>query len=217
MAQRLALPNGATVQIATALDTPIAFTAITNATPPVLTSTGHGLLEGDIVVVSSGWCELDQQAYKVGVVTADTFTLVGANTTNTTKYPAGGGAGTVATVEGWSDLPCITSSALSGGEPQYVDVECLQEDNAKRLFSGMSPIDWQISIADDDTNASIDILEELTDTQATSVMRVILRSLAEKLYAGSFAISPDATLTRSEVMTRTVGVAVSKITRYKAP
>lgn len=217
MAKRLALPNGATVQIATGLDAPIAFTAITNASPPVVTSTAHGLLAGDYVVVSSGWCELDQQAYKVGAVDTDSFTLVGANTTNTTKYPAGGGAGSVAAVEGWVDLPCITNSALTGGEPQYVDVECLQEDNPKRLFNGMSPIDWQVSIADDDGNTSIDILEDLTETQETSVMRVILRSLAEKLYAGSFAISPDSTLSRGEVMTRTVGVAVSKITKYKAP
>lgn len=217
MAKRLALPNGATVQLATSFDDPVEFTSITNASPPVLTSTTHGLLAGDYVVVTSGWCELDQQAYKVGVVTADTFTLIGANTTNTTKFPAGGGAGSVKQVEAWVDLPCITNSALTGGEPQYVDVECLQEDNPKRLFNGMSPIDWQISIADDDNNTSIDLLEDLTETQDTSVMRVILRSLAEKLYAGSFAISPDSTLSRGEVMVRTVGVAVSKITKYKAP
>lgn len=217
MAKRLALPNGATVQVATALGDAITVTAITNAAPPVLSATAHGLTAGDYVVVSSGWCELDQQAYKVGVVTADTFTLIGANTTNTTKYPAGGGAGSVQEVEGWSDLPCITESALAGGEPQYTDVECLQEDNPKRLFNGFSPIDWTLSVADDDTNPSIAILEDLSDTQETSVIRVILRSLAEKLYAGSISISPDSTLTRGEVMTRAVAVAVSKITKYPAP
>lgn len=217
MAKRMALPNGATVQIATALDDAIVFTAITNAAPPVLTSVGHGLTAGDYVIVSSGWCELDQQAYKVGVVTADTFTLIGANTTNTVKYPPGGGAGSVNQVLDWQDVPCITDSSLSGGEPQYVDVECLQEDNPKRLFNGFSPIDWTMQVSDDDTNPSIAILEDLSDTQETSVLRIILRSLKEKLYAGSFSISPDSTMSRGEVMTRAVGIAVSKITKYPAP
>lgn len=217
MAKRMALPNGAVVQIATALDDAIVFTAISNAAPPVLSSVAHGLVAGDYVIVTSGWCELDQQAYKVGTVTDDTFTLLGANTTDTLKYPPGSGAGTVNQIEDWQDVPCITDSSLSGGEPQYVDVECLQEDNPKRLYNGMSPIDWTMQVADDDTNPSMAIFEDLTDTQETSVMRIVLRSRAEKLYAGSFAISPDSTMTRGQVMTRAVGIAVNKITRYPAP
>lgn len=217
MAKRMALPNGVKADIATGLDDAIVFTSITNAAPPVLSSAAHGLVAGDYVVVSSGWCELDQQAYKVGAVTTDTFTLLGANTSDALKYPAGGGAGSVQKVEGWQEVPCITDSSLSGGEPQYVDVECLQEDNPKRLFNGFSPIDWTMQVSDDDTNPSIAILEDLSESQQTSVMRMRLRSRAEKLYAGSFAISPDSTMTRGEVMTRAVAIAVTKITKYPAP
>src|SRR5690606_19833177 len=100
---------------------------------------------------------------------------------------------------------------------QWTEVSCLQEDNTKRLFNGFSPLDWTLQVADDDTNPSIAVIEELSETQDVSMIRVVLRSLAEKLYPGIITISPDSTMTRGEVMTRAVAVAVSKVTKYPAP
>ncbi len=217
MSKRLALPNGATVQIATAFGAAISFTAITNAAPPVVTATAHGLIDGDYVMVQSGWCELDGRAFKVGAVDTDSFTLVGADTTDTVKYPAGSGAGSVQKITSWTDLPCIVNSSTTGGEQQFTEVACLQEDSPTNLPNGFSAASLSFDVSDDDSSAAIEIMEDLTEAQDTSVVRVLLRTMKEILYPGYVSITPFPTLTRGEVMTRTVSVSIKKVTRYKAP
>lgn len=218
MAKRLALPNGATVQIATAFGTPVAYTAISNAAPPVLDADAHGLTANDYVLVESSWCEIDGRAFKVGVTDVDTVTLVGANTVNTTKFPpAGGVPGNLLEVTGWTDLPCITDSSMTGGEAQFTEVACLQEDSPTNLPNGFSAATMSFTVSDDDGSAAIGIIEALSEDQEMSVIRVVLRGGKEILYPGYISITPAPTLTRGEVMTRTVSISISKITKYAAP
>ncbi len=218
MAKRLALPNGATVQIATAFGAPKTVDSITNAAPPVLDATAHGLTAGDYVMVESSWCEIDGRAFKVGVTDVDTVTLVGADTTNTTKYPAGGGVpASLLEVTGWTDLPCITDSSMTGGEAQFTEVACLQEDSPTNLPNGFSAATMQFTVSDDDNSAAIGIIEALSEDQEMSVIRVVLRGGKEILYPGYVSITPAPTLTRGEVMTRVVSISLSKITKYAAP
>lgn len=217
MAKRLALPNGATVQIATGFAAPKAVTSISNAAPPVLESDAHGLTAGDYVMVESAWCEIDGRAFKVGVTDVDTVTLVGANTTSTTKYPTGGGVpANLLEVSGWTDMPCITDSSMTGGEAQFTEVACLQEDSPTNLPNGFSAATMSFTVSDDDGSAAIGIIEALSEEQERSVIRVVLRGGKEILYPGYVSITPAPTLTRGEVMTRTVSISISKITKYAA-
>jgi Flp pilus assembly protein TadG len=84
-------------------------TNISRANPAVVTSTGHGLSNGDVVYItgisgmtySCGWstCSLNSAYYTVGNVQTNTFTLSGINTTNYSSYSSGGTA-----------QKCLTSS-----------------------------------------------------------------------------------------------------------
>ena len=81
------------------LDTAKNITAITKASPGVITIAGHGLSNGDEIFVSSvgGMTELNTRNYRLANVTTDTFTLTdlfGAaiDTTNFTTYTSGGTA-----------------------------------------------------------------------------------------------------------------------------
>ena len=76
-------------------------TAITKASPGVVTSAGHGFSNGDEIYIASvgGMTELNNKNYKVLNVTTDTFTLENLNvynraidTTNFTTYTNGGTA-----------------------------------------------------------------------------------------------------------------------------
>ncbi len=77
-----------------------AITAITQASPGVVTSVGHGFSNNDHVVLNaiSGMTELDNREFKVANKTADTFTLVdnitgvAENTTSYVGYTSGGTA-----------------------------------------------------------------------------------------------------------------------------
>jgi len=67
--------------------------AITNASTAVATSTAHGYVDGDEILLTSGWEDATDTVYRVDQLTADTFGVGGLNTTNTNFYPAGSGAG----------------------------------------------------------------------------------------------------------------------------
>jgi len=69
-----------------------AITAITKADPAVVTSTAHGLVDGDVVrlVGIVGMTELNQGVYVVNVLTANTFELLGVNSTGYNDWVSGG-------------------------------------------------------------------------------------------------------------------------------
>lgn len=73
-------------------------TAITNASPGVVTSVGHGLVTGDVIIIEEveGMTQLNSRPYLVNKINADTFSLVdyitnvAVNTTSYTAYSANG-------------------------------------------------------------------------------------------------------------------------------
>lgn len=217
MAKRMELPNGAKVHTALSMGAPVTITAITNANPAVVTAASHGLTAGDYVIINSPWCELDGRAFRVGVTDVDTFTLIGADTSDTTDFSPGGGAGSFQEVVSWTEVPCVTDTSLTGGEAQWAEVGCLQEQKTTRLFNGFSPIDWQMSVVDLDGNPAIERFEKVTKSQEPTITRITLKSGKVKLYPGIHIISPDSTMTRGEVMVRTLNIAVTDITKYPAP
>jgi hypothetical protein len=217
MAKRMELPNGAKVHTALSMGAPVTITAITNANPAVVTAASHGLTAGDYVIINSPWCELDGRAFRVGVTDVDTFTLIGADTSDTTDFSPGGGAGSFQEVVSWTEVPCVTEINLTGGEAQWTEVGCLQEQKTTRLFNGFSPIDWQMSVVDLDGNPAIERFEEVTKSQEPTVTRITLKSGKVKLYPGIHIISQDSTMARGEVMVRTLNIAVTDITKYPAP
>lgn len=89
MAAKFPLPNGAVLEIASVFGAAVAFTALTNAAPPVATAADHDITNGDIMLVSSGWALIADRAVSAANGAADTFALKGLNTTNTDKYTPG--------------------------------------------------------------------------------------------------------------------------------
>jgi len=69
-------------------------TAITAASPPEVTSTAHGLLDGDQVVLEDigGMTEVEGVSYRVSASAANTFELEGVDGTAYTTYTTGGTA-----------------------------------------------------------------------------------------------------------------------------
>lgn len=112
-------PNGTIFSVGTAYGSAIPVTGISNANPGVATAPAHGLSDGDIIVVESGWIGLDQRVARVDSSDTGTFALEGIDTSSTVRFPAGGGAGSVKEVTTWVPLSQITESTSSGGEQQF--------------------------------------------------------------------------------------------------
>lgn len=66
--------------------------AITQASPPVVTSATHGLTDGDVIRITDvvGMDELNDELFVVLVVDANSFQLADADSTDYTAYTSGG-------------------------------------------------------------------------------------------------------------------------------
>lgn len=87
--------DGATMQLSGMTQWPLSqgeVTDITQANPGVVTSPGHGLVNGDQVTFSDvgGMTEVNGNTYTVANKTDDTFELSSTNTTGFTAYTSGG-------------------------------------------------------------------------------------------------------------------------------
>ena len=204
----LQLPDGATLSIATAYGSNLTVTGISNAATAVVSSTAHGLANGDFVEVTSGWNAINGRVFRVAGSAANTFNLEGLDTTDLVKYPAAGGAGTVKKVTAWQQLQQILGLTTSGGEQQYATVKLLENNFETKLPTYFSAKDLSIEIAYDRSLAGYIALKAASDVGTPRAMRFQLKSGAFNLYNGIFSLNETPTVTSGEVMRVTATMAL---------
>ena len=211
------MPNGATFEIASAYGAAIPFTALTNANPAVATAAAHGLAEGDIIALSSGWTRLDGRAVQVGEIASGTFALDGVNTTNIQQYPAGSGVGSVREVTTFTAISQITELASSGGDQQFLTYGFLEDDDDRQRPTTKNPITLSITVADDPSKPYVAVCEEADDDKQERVLRLSLPGGSRIIYNGYVSITSTPTMSRNNLMTRVISIALTgRPTRYSA-
>lgn len=209
------LPNGSTFDIAATYDTPVTIASISNASPATVTAADHGLVTGDYVVLTSGWTKLNNRAFRVTVVDEDQFTLLGTDTTDVTRYPSGGGIGSVRGIATWVQIPQITGVDFSGGDQNMYTFQFLEDDDERQFPTNKSAITVTLTVADDPTQAYVAIVEGYDEAKSTNLMKLNLVNGSEILYPAVVTISATPSLTVNELMTRTISLALqARTTRY---
>lgn len=209
------LPNGSTIDLASSYSTEVTVTSISNSNPAVVTAPAHGLTEGDIAQLVSGWSKLTNRAFVVGDVTTDTFELIGADTTDTTFYPPGGGIGTVKTAETFIQIPQIVSVEFGGGEQQMLAVQMLEWDTQVEIPTVKSAITMTLTVADDVTQPFVPVVEGYDEDKTVNIVRLNLVNGSSILYPAIITMSATPTVTINELLTNTITIAVQgKPTRY---
>lgn len=168
------LPNGSLVAIASGYGSPVTVTGISNNNPGVVTAAAHGLSDGDIIEVTSGWSRLTDKVLRVDNSTTGTFELEGINTTSTSVYANGGGAGTVREITGWTQLAQILTSASQGGEQQFLTYQFLEADAEKRIPTFKSAAGITFSIAYDPDLAGYQLVQAANDDRQQRAVRITL-------------------------------------------
>lgn len=210
------LPNGSTFDFAATYGTDVTVTAISNAKPAVATAATHGLAEGDIVVITSGWLKLTGRGFKVGAVTADTFEILGTDTTSTTRYPAGTSAGTVKKVATWVTISQITEVASSGGDQNFYTFGYLEEDEDRQLPTTKSPSTLTLTVADDPDQPYVTVVEAADEVREERLQRLNLVNGDIIIYNSIASITNTPSLQRNNLMTRTITLAQQgRTTRYQ--
>lgn len=211
------LPNGSTFDFVSEYGPDILVTQISNANPAVATAAGHGLVEGDVVVLTSGWLRLSGRGFLVGAVTDDTFEIRGVDTTNTQRYASGVSAGTVKKVQTWVNIPQITEVASSGGEQQFYQFGFLEEDEDRQIPTTKSPSTLTLTVADDPDQPYVPVVEAADELKEERLQRLNLVNGDIILYNSIASITNTPSLTRNQIMVRTITLAQQgRVTRYKA-
>lgn len=211
------LPNGATLEIAASYGPAIPVTALSNANPAVATAVAHGLTDGDIIAVASGWTRLNDRAARVAASLSGTFALENINTTNVQPYPAGSGVGSVREVTGFVEISQITDLTSSGGDQQFLTFGFLADDDDRQMPTTKNPISMAVTVADDPSLAYVAVCEGADEDKVTRVLRLNLPNGDSILYNAYVSITSTPALSRNNLMTRVISLSLAgRPTRYSA-
>ncbi|CAG9184281.1 phage tail protein [Cupriavidus respiraculi] len=210
------LPNGATFSIATAMAAATTMTALTNAAPPVATAAAHTLVDNDIVEIASGWSGLDGRVARIEDVASGTFALEGYDATNTSKYPAGTGVGSVRKVSGWQQIQGIMQSASQGGEQQFYTYSFLEDTgDEKQIPTTRSARSIVLTIADDDTQPHYALLAAADEDREPRVIQFLLPNGSLIYFRAYVSMAKMPSTTKNEAMTIAVTLSLTgEPTRY---
>lgn len=194
------LPNGVSFAIATAYAAAIPFTTASNANPAVLGATGHGLANGDLVWVTSGWSKLTDRICRVTTSLTNTFALEGIDTSNTSMYPAGSGVGTVQKITSLQQIAQVLDYQTSGGDMQFANYSFLEQDFETQLPTQASPMVGTMTIADDATQAGYQAVKAAAEQRAVRALKATFPDGSIILYNGYVSFNETPTMSKGQVM-----------------
>lgn len=176
-------------------------TAISNATQAVATlEASHGVIANDIIVVTSGWSRLNGRVVRAESVSTNDVTLDDINTSSTTLYPAGSGAGSVKEVSGFTQVTQVLEFSTEGGEQQFVTYSFLEDDTERRIPTVKSAQGFNLVIGDDPTLPHYALLDAADQDRLPRVIKVQLPGGSVIYYNAYVTLNRTPTLTKNEVM-----------------
>lgn len=210
-------PTGSLFSVATVFGAAKDTTIVTNAAAAVVTSVAHGFTNGDAVEITSGWGRLNRRIFEIGSATADTFVLLGANTTSTEFFPSGSGIGSVRKVTTWQQLTKVMNPSSSGGEPKTVPYKYVDSDVEYSINDGFTATSYTLQLDDDDTTAGYTALKSLTDVQTDTVLKILLKNGSRIYLPGTVALNDVPSMQDGQIMTMSVQFnGNNRHTRYSA-
>ncbi len=141
---------------------PMVITAITNANPPVVTSTAHGLGDNDEIYIDSvsTMVEVGGNNYFVDNVTADTFELYGVDSTDYGVYVSGAVASRI--------FAEITSATPTTGAPNIISWTREATVSEYNIYKELNGVYGLIGVASGTEFSDIGITPNTTSTPPTS-------------------------------------------------
>lgn len=195
------LPDGATVLIATTYGSAKPVSAVTNASPAVATSTAHGLSNGALVLVASGWSRLNARVLRLASVATNAASFEGFDSSSTSVFTPGGGIGTMTEITALTQITQIMGFDTTGGDQQFVNYSFLEQDFETQLPTITSAQSIKISIADDPSLAGYIALKAAGEARATRALKLLLKDGSFVLYNGVVSFNETPTVTKGAIMT----------------
>ena len=210
------LPNGAQVALATTYGSAKPVSDISNANPGVFTAEGHGLSNGALVLAGiEGWTKVDNTVLRIADSDTDTFTVPGLNTSNTGRFPAGSGKGSVKPITAWTQLPKIPTFELTGGDAKTQTTSYLDYEKDYEIFTGTNPERLNFTISYNPDGEAYASLQEAHESGELQVVRLVLKDGSALYYVGQVFFNKVPVTTKDQEMVNNVSIALQgEITRY---
>ena len=187
-------------------------TAISNASPAVATSVAHGYVNGDEILLISGWEDATETVYRVAQLTADTFRIEGLNTTNTNFYPTGSGAGQARRVSNWVEIPQVLGISTSGGDARFTTISPLARLSDINVPTGFNAMSINVTLGHDPANANYQTMLDISRTLEKVAFRMVLSGGAVAYGYGYMSISEAPQLNRNQA--NQVNAAITLLGRF---
>ena len=207
----LYFPEGSAQQFSQTFAAAKTITALSNANPAVATSVAHGYATGDEILLTSGYEDATDSVYKITVLTADTFSIDGLDTTNTGFFPVGTGAGTAQKITGWTTIPQVLTISGSGGDARFTDVQLLAKRNSLRIPTGFNATSITMSLAHDAANANYKTMLGISRNLSKVAFKQVISGGAVTYGYGYLSVSEMPALNSNQV--NTVQAALTVIGR----
>lgn len=195
------LPEGSSQQFSNTLASAKTVTAITNANPAVATCTGHGYTTGDEIMLSSGWEDATDSVYKIEAVDANSFKILGLDTTNTSFFPTGSGGGSAQKLSAWTAIPQVLTISASGGDARFTDVNPLAKRNGIRIPTGFNATSITLSLGFDATTPTYKTMVGISRSLSKVAFKQVLSGGAVQYGYGYMSVSEFPKLNNNSVNT----------------
>lgn len=193
------VPEGSSFMFSSTFAATTPITSITNANPAVVTSVGHGYVDGDLVMVQSGWEDIQDSVVKADQLTADTWSMVDVNTTSTTLFVPGAGAGTASKISGWVTIPQVLTISSSGGDPKYTDVNPIAKRQGIVIPTGFNAAKIELTLGHDASNANYQTMLGISRAGTKVAFRMLLSGGEQTLGYGYMAVAEVPSMNQGQV------------------
>lgn len=197
---------GSQCHVSTGLEAAKTVTNITNAAPPVVSSTAHGYANNDEVLMLVDWEDFNYSVFRVSNVAADTFELTGYDSSNTDFYPQGSDTGTAQEITGWTQIGQVLGITSSGGEIKFEELEPYDKRNGIKIPTGFTAAGLEFVLGYDRTLTAQQTLLTATRSQARKAFKFVL---AGPSYAYAYGYVSASELPQFDrVLRRRVAVSI---------
>ena len=193
----------------------VSMTALTNAAEAVATlEASHGVIENDILEVASGWQRLTNRIVRADSVATNDVTLEDINTSDTDRYPAGTGTGSVREITAWTQVTQLRREInFTGGEQQFADVTTLEDVIEQQIPTRRSPIQLSLPTFFDGTQSYVAVVRTAADTATLTAVKMVFPD-GSVLYGNAYWTYQEIPTIQDETLSGRVDLSFRGLTTF---
>ncbi|WP_020408924.1 phage tail tube protein [Hahella ganghwensis] len=170
--------SGVGVAMQSAIATAVAISAISKASPGVVTHAGADPSDGDIVLVTAqGMSQVNARLFRVANAAAGSFELEGEDTSDYDDFSSG----TFQVVTFGTTFSTFTDVNASGGEPEYTDTTTIHQKQKTQAATSVSPSEFSFTSHWSVSDPALLAAKAASNTNAERAFRITFPS-GEKVY-----------------------------------